>query len=112
MRKLLKQIVMLLEERKSYLPGDFASLFLNTQVERLVKESNAELEKPQKVWLIWNFERGMWWKAGQHGYTPRLKEAGTYTFEEALRLVEGANKFCHKDKPEEALLPVYGNKLG
>lgn len=59
-------------------------------------------------WMIWNFERGMWWKPHRNGYTPYPREAGTYSFEEASEIVNAANEHV-RVYPEEAMLPVPKN---
>lgn len=56
-----------------------------------------------KKYLIWSFEHDGWWKENGHGYTQELSEAGTFYHDEALEIVESANKYC-VEKPNEALL--------
>lgn len=38
--------------------------------------------------------RGVWWRAGGHGYTDQVHEAGVYTFEEAWK----ASSHCGPEK--------------
>jgi hypothetical protein len=45
----------------------------------------------EKRWLIWSNEHSMWWKPNHRGYTAEPKEAGLYTFDEALAICKGAN---------------------
>lgn len=59
-------------------------------------------------YLIWNFERGMWWKPDNHGYTSDITEAGRYPFSWAQSIVDKANLLLKSDKlkiPEEAIVP-------
>lgn len=70
-------------------------------------------------WLIWNFERGMWWKPHQLGYTDNILEAGRYSYDVAVAIVREANapllqlhaltgKFVKRrgdTKPKEAMVP-------
>lgn len=60
--------------------------------------------EPKKEYVIWNFERDMWWKPDHNGYTPFLFEAGLYTLEEGSRIVADANKFMEEGKPNEELI--------
>jgi hypothetical protein len=54
-------------------------------------------------WLIWSIEHGMWWKAGQWGYTKKRSEAGRYSFDEACGIVYSSNKY-KRDIPDEAMI--------
>ena len=55
-------------------------------------------------WLIWNFERMAWWTGNRVGYTMNRDEAGRFSFEDALEIVQDAN-INMKDEPEEAMVP-------
>ena len=57
------------------------------------------------MWIIWSIEHNRYWKAGEMGYTFDRKEAGVYTFDEALRIVTNANQFCAESDPHEAMIP-------
>lgn len=57
-----------------------------------------------KMWLIWSNEHNAWWRWNECGYTPWKIGAGQYTYEDALRIVHNANKFCG-DTPNEAMIP-------
>ena len=54
-------------------------------------------------WLIWSIEHNGWWKPSYHGYTKLRSEAGIYSYDEALSIVEGAN-INNKDIPNEAMI--------
>lgn len=54
-------------------------------------------------WLIWSIEHNAWWRWNECGYTPFKMGAGRYTYEDALRIVENANKHC-TDTPNEAMI--------
>lgn len=41
-------------------------------------------------YLIWSNEHRAWWRAGRMGYTRRLKEAGVYSRDEALKICRDA----------------------
>lgn len=59
----------------------------------------------KREWLIWNFERNMWWKSNMRGYTPERDRAGKYFFKEALLIIDKANKHCSDtDSPEDAMV--------
>jgi len=51
------------------------------------------------LWLIWSNEHRGWWKPRSSGYTNDRDDAGVYTYEEALEIVEGANKYLDRKKP-------------
>jgi hypothetical protein len=58
-------------------------------------------------YLIWNFERGQWWKPGEMGYTPSMRLAGRYSFMEADTICRQANSWIGLTAPpEEAMVPV------
>lgn len=62
------------------------------------------LAKPEQMYRIWNFERGMWWRPCSNGYTHEREEAGLYSETRALDIVKQANRFS--TKLEEAMVPV------
>ena len=58
--------------------------------------------------LIWNFERDMWWRPNNCGYTPNIDEAGRYSFARAKAIVDRANilmALSGFSRPKEAMLP-------
>lgn len=55
--------------------------------------------------LIWNYERGMYWRPGCMGYTSLKEEAGRYTFQQAIDICVEANSYS-QNNPEEAMIPV------
>lgn len=55
-------------------------------------------------YLIWNHERGMWWKPSACGYTDDITQAGKYGFYEALEIIEDAHH--GRIWPQETLLPL------
>lgn len=61
-------------------------------------------EKTEK-WYIWSIEHSGWWKPNHVGYTPHISEAGTYDYEEALKIVKSANIGRH-DTPNEAMIKL------
>lgn len=40
---------------------------------------------------IWSHEHNGWWRPRHVGYTPKIEEAGKYSFEEALAICHQAN---------------------
>jgi hypothetical protein len=46
------------------------------------------------LYLIWNNERGMWWKPSQHGYTTLTHLAGRWPLEEAEALCDREDVLC------------------
>jgi hypothetical protein len=56
-------------------------------------------------YFIWSLEHGQWWKSHKVGYTENIKEAGLYTFDEALQIVASAN-IAENNVPNEAMVPV------
>lgn len=59
-----------------------------------------------KRWLIWNHERGQWWKRNCRGYTMDLNEAGRFSFCEANGLVNEGNlvRLNAKEKPQDSMM--------
>lgn len=67
----------------------------------------------QTRWLIWSNEHRGWWKPNHSGYTLYKDLAGIYTFEQACKIVRGANQFINWDvvgdtkavEPNESMIP-------
>lgn len=51
----------------------------------------AEVINNEEKYLIWNFERSMWWKPNNHGYTIYVTEAGVYSKDDAELICERGN---------------------
>jgi hypothetical protein len=52
-------------------------------------------------YLIWSIEHCAWWKPGKWGYTTATHAAGRFTYEEAKRICDEANR--HGDEEEIAV---------
>lgn len=76
--------------------------------EEKIRARKEEVKKAhsEERWLIWSFEHNAWWMPRQCGYTGKIKHAGMYKYDQAVEIVEGANKYCKK-KPNEAMLPDF-----
>lgn len=57
----------------------------------------------EKLFIIWSIEHDAWWCPMHRGYTKERRNAGTYTFEEALRIVKDANIGLN-NTPNEAMI--------
>lgn len=58
-----------------------------------------------KKWRIWSIEHGAWWGPAWRGYVLNKTKAGLYSYEEALKIVRGANKHRREDQvPNEAMI--------
>jgi hypothetical protein len=56
-------------------------------------------------WIIWSNEHGAYWGRNRSGYIKSRKDAGKYSYEDALEIVEGANKYRKDDEePFEAMI--------
>jgi len=64
-----------------------------------------EEDKGGDKWIIWSMEHKGYWEAGRRGYTPYKSLAGIYTYEEALEIVEDANKYLDGN-PNEAMIKL------
>jgi hypothetical protein len=42
------------------------------------------------LWLIWSNEHSSWWAPDSKGYTRLVRNAGRYTFGQALQICHGA----------------------
>lgn len=58
-------------------------------------------------WVIWSIEHGAWWGPNHRGYVYVYDQAGEYTYDEALKIVQGANRVITND-PHEAMIKKYG----
>lgn len=69
----------------------------------------------EKLWLIWSNEHNGWWRANRQGYCHFRKDAGKYTYEQALEICAnanyghgrrriGGNKDREKDAPNECMV--------
>lgn len=59
-------------------------------------------------WLIWSNEHNAWWAPNHRGYVLDAKDAGRYTYEQAVKIVEDANialKNEWSQCPTEAMVP-------
>lgn len=69
------------------------------------KATEAEWRARVGYWLIWSNEHKAWWKSNEAGYTNDKAEAGVYTFEQACKIVYGANEHRgDKEFPFEAMI--------
>lgn len=64
-----------------------------------------EEDNVKDKWIIWSIEHTGYWGANRRGYTPYKSLAGIYTYEEALEIVEGANKYLDS-YPNEAMIKL------
>lgn len=65
----------------------------------------AEKQGGHDLWLVWSNEHRGWWAAGQSGYVQSRKAAGRYTYDEALAIVRGANRYRPDEEfPFEAMV--------
>lgn len=60
-------------------------------------------------WYVWSMEHNAWWKAAWGGYTQDKKEAGIYSYEEAMKIVREANEHRGEKPPNEAM--IFANEL-
>jgi hypothetical protein len=57
--------------------------------------------------LIWSFEHDAWWRPEELGYTKKIDEAGTYSWERALEICAYANGgVLRQAAPQEAIVPI------
>ena len=56
-------------------------------------------------WIIWSIEHTGWWGKNGNGYLAMRADAGRYTFDEACRIVKGAN-IGERDEPNEAMIKL------
>ena len=83
-------------------PEEFAQMIVDA-IRKQYKDNTGESYKEKTRFRIWNFERGMWWKQIQYGYTSDFKEAGQFTASKAIEICINAN---HGDTTNEAMIPV------
>lgn len=68
----------------------------------IVKQS-PQLEDER--WLVWSNEHRAWWGWSKSGYVQERSAAGRYSYEEALAIVESANKYRpDAEAPNEAMV--------
>ncbi len=58
-----------------------------------------------QIWLIWSIEHNAWWGPDWKGYVVKRKEAGRYSYDEALEIVESAN-IGLRATPNEAMIKL------
>lgn len=62
-------------------------------------------KKGIRKWLVWSNEHRAYWGPGHSGYVEKRSEAGRYTYEEAVKIVYGANRYRKdEDFPFEAMI--------
>lgn len=59
-------------------------------------------------WLIWSNEHHAWWRPNCQGYTQHKKDAGRYSWSDALDIIDTAN-YATEDDPYECLIPDLPN---
>lgn len=59
-------------------------------------------------YLVWSHERKAWWRAGEHGYTDRLEEAGRFREDRARDICRDA---MVDGIPFETLFPAEDYRL-
>lgn len=47
----------------------------------------------ERVWLIWSHEHKAWWRADGWGYVRRSNRAGRFTYDEAFKMCQQANRY-------------------
>jgi hypothetical protein len=62
-----------------------------------------------KEWLIWSIEHGAWWAPNSLGYTKSRKNAGLYSWDDALAIVRGANTGLNDQTPPHEAM-IHGGK--
>lgn len=65
------------------------------------------------MYYIWSWEHDAWWAPRESGYTEEIKNAGAYSYENAMRIVSGANYVFNKGltlMPNEAMVPIVPEK--
>jgi hypothetical protein len=89
---------------ESYLSGDLR----NEQIESGsfdISQKSEEIDIENTKWIIWSIEHASWWGSGHTGYFEDRKMAGEYSYEEACKIVKGANIGDH-DVPNEAMIRI------
>lgn len=80
----------------------------NEQTQQIVSQTVLETLdtfEDSVMFNIWSMEHGAWWRPNHCGYTTSKQEAGAYSYYEACKIVEGANK--HKGNiPNEAMILI------
>lgn len=57
------------------------------------------------MWVVWSEEHGAWWGPGWHGYVTSLAGAGRYDKEEAIDIMDRANRYLPEGKIYEIAMP-------
>lgn len=58
-----------------------------------------------KEYIIWSIEHNAWWGKNRKGYEKGRRNAGRYSFAEALEIMNSANIGLH-DVPNEAIIKI------
>lgn len=80
---------------------NFDPMGLMEMAETFVKQKNNEFH-----YVIWSFEHNAWWKSGHRGYSESYAEAGSYSYQEALKICHGANFGGGRFVKNEAMVPI------
>lgn len=59
-------------------------------------------------WLIWSIEHNAWWAPKRNGYVEDVREAGQYSYDEAIEIVQKANQYITMEllPPNEAMIKL------
>lgn len=60
----------------------------------------------KREWIIWSIEHNAWWKPRRNGYVIERVNAGRYTYDEAVKIVESGN-INKNNTPNEAMIKLY-----
>lgn len=63
----------------------------------------------ENYFYIWSWEHDSWWAPNRRGYVENIRNAGKYSYADAIEICTGANfGFArHNDKmPYEGMVPV------
>ena len=63
----------------------------------------------EQQYIIWSFEHDAWWGPNHRGYNSQKKDAGVYSYQEALDICLGANYGFYKGSekmPYEVMVPL------
>lgn len=60
----------------------------------------------EEKYLIWSNEHNAWWGENHSGYPSNIKHAGRYSFDEAIKICNGANYGWNTDMSGPNELPI------
>ena len=63
------------------------------------------MDADKQLWLVWSHEHDGYWPQNRRGYIKNRRDAGRFTFNEAVQIINEGNLGMRGFRPQETMLP-------